>query len=277
MTCRLQLFHLRILGAWLEIYGSDPMKALVIARYCWLEALRTRYLWLLVGILVVIFIASLFFRSIAITETHRIQLGIFSSFSRLGLVMLVALHVASTTVRQFTDKETDLLLASNLTRTTYLLGRYLGYCAICVATAALAGLAIALQQPVGSTLAWSISFALELMLIAAMTLFFVVSIVQIAPALIFVIAFYLLSRSISALQLVSHSPVFPVADTWAELGQRSVDAIALFLPHLDQFTQTQWLLSAAAVPRLLAVEAQAGAYILLLLAAAMFDLHRKEI
>ena len=253
------------------------MKAIVIARYCCLEAVRTRYLWLLIGILLFTLIAGLFFRSIAITETHRIQLGIFSSFSRLGLVLLVALHVASTTVRQFTDKETELVLALNLTRSEYLAGRFLGYCGVCIASAAAAGTLAALQQPEGHAFAWSISLAIELILIAALTLFFVVSIVQIAPALIFVIAFYLLSRSITALQLISQSPLFSVTDTWTQVSRWSIDFVALFLPRLDEFTQARWLFESDSSPQLLPNLAQAGAYIGLLMGASLFDLHRKEL
>lgn len=253
------------------------MKALVIARYCCLEAIRTRYPWLLVGILFTCVLVSVFFRAIAITESDRIQLSLFATFSRIALVLLMALHVASTMARQFTDKETDFVLALDLTRLQYLAGRYLGYCAVAAATALSAGLVLLAYGPQANALAWSASIALELMLIAAMTMFFVVSIVQIASALIFVIAFYLLARSIAALQLLSHSPVFSNTDIWTVLGQKAVDGIALILPRLDLFSQSSWLIEGSRAPELTTIFLQACAYIGMLFAASVFDLQRKEL
>lgn len=253
------------------------MKALTIARYGWLEAIRTRYLWSLIGILLVLLTASFFIRSIAITESARMQLGVFAALARGASVLLIALHVAGTSVRQFHDKETDLLFALDLTRTQYLVGRFLGYAAVSLLSAVLVGAVVAGLGAPAHLLAWCLSLALELMLISALTLFFIVTFVQIVPAVLFVCAFYLLARSLSALQLISHSPVFSGGDGFTGLGQQAVDGVAWVLPRLDQFTATVWLLEANAPVALGSVALQATLYIGLLLAAALFDLHRREL
>lgn len=253
------------------------MKALTIARYCWLEAIRTKYVWSLIGILLVLLTASFFVRSIAITESVRMQLGVFAALARFASVLLITLHVASTSVRQFQDKETDLLFALDLTRTQYLLGRFAGYAAVCLASAAIAGLC-ALGLGAGmAALPWALSLGIELMLVAALTLFFVVSFVHIVRAVIFVCGFYLLARTISALQLISHSPLFATGDSATAIGQHAVDAVAWLLPRLDQFTVTGWLLDAPATYGLGPPALQATVYIALILAAALFDLHRREL
>ncbi|MFN0318316.1 MAG: ABC transporter permease [Burkholderiales bacterium] len=253
------------------------MKALTIARFCLLEALRTRYLWLLLGMLLLLLAATFFLRSLAITESARIQLGVFAAFARIASVFLVTLHVAGTLVRQFNDKETELLFALNLTRRDYLLGRFLGYAGVSVLTALIVSLAIAMLGPDTHLFAWGSTLALELMLTSAVTLFFVVSFVQIAPAVLFVASFYLLARSVSALQLISHSPLFSLGDTTTALGQKAMDLLALFLPRLDDFAQTGWLLQPDIAPALGGVLMQAGVYICLILGAGLFDLQRKEL
>ncbi|MSQ59677.1 MAG: ABC transporter permease [Betaproteobacteria bacterium] len=253
------------------------MKALTIARYCLLEAFRTRYLWWLFGMLLVLLSATFFLRSLAVTESARIQLGVFAAFARIGSVFIITLHVSGTLIRQFNDKETELLFALNLTRADYLLGRFLGYAGVSVLTAFVVALFVAMLGPDANLLAWGGSLAFELMLTSAVTLFFVVSFVQIAPAVLFVASFYLLARSISALQLISHSPLLGV-DSFAKVfGQKAMDFMALLLPRLDDFTQTGWLLEPVATPALGSMALQAGAYLCLILGAGLFDLQRKEL
>ena len=253
------------------------MKALTIARFCLLEALRTRYLWLLFGMLLMLLAATFFLRAIAVTESARIQLGVFAASARIASVFLITLHVAGTLVRQFNDKETELLFALDLTRRDYLLGRFLGYAGVCALTAFIVTLSIAMLGPEARLVAWGGSFALELMLTSAVTLFFVVSFVQIAPAVLFVASFYLLARSVSALQLISHSPLFSEGDFATAFGQKAMDLLALLLPRLDDFAQTEWLLGSDVTPPLGSVILQAGTYVGLLLGASLFDLQRKEL
>lgn len=253
------------------------MKVLTIARHAWLEAIRTRYLWSLIGMMLVLLTASYFVRSLAITESARMQVGVFAALARAAGVLLVALHVAGTTARQFHDKETDLLFALDLTRSQFLVGRFLGYVLVCALSAGIIGACVALLGAPGHWLAWVVSLWLELVLVAALALFFMVTFVQIVPAVLFVCAFYLLARSITALQLVSRSPLLSGGDSVTGWGQGILDGLALLLPRLDRFTATRWLMDPDAGAALGAVLWQAPVYVAVLLAAALFDLQRREL
>ena len=79
------------------------------------------------------------------------------------------------------------------------------------------------------------------MLIAALTLFCVITFAQIMPAVSFVAAFYLLARSISAIRLLARIAAART-DEWTQRAVAwLVDGLALLLPDLDRFTCTAWL------------------------------------
>ena len=63
-----------------------------------------------------------------------------------------------------------------------------------------------------------------------------------------------------------------------DFGASLANAIALALPRLDAFAQTAWLTQSTATSLSAgAATAQAAIYVGLLLAAAMFDLHRRNL
>src|SRR6185295_2511578 len=94
----------------------------------------------------------------------------------------------------------------------YYLGRFAGFALLAVGLALLAGAAMLLVVRSPALFSWTVSLALELVLIAALALFCVITFVQIMPAISFVGAFYLLARGISAVRLLSDSPLLSPAE-----------------------------------------------------------------
>ena len=97
--------------------------------------------------------ASLFVQHIAIAETTRMQSGFLAASLRLLTVFVLSLHVAASMVREFNDKGVELLLALDLPRAGYYLGRFAGFAAIAGALALLAG-AVMLIVIQSSAVAW---------------------------------------------------------------------------------------------------------------------------
>jgi ABC-type transport system involved in multi-copper enzyme maturation permease subunit len=275
-------------------------KVLTIARFTLLEAVRTRLLWIVLVILALLFLGSEFVQHIAITETERMQIGFLAASARMAAVLILSLYLASSIVREFNDKVVDLLLSLALPRAGYYLGKFLGFVGIAVAIATLASLTIlaatlfdmasaklithsnagnisALVS--GATLAqWGVSLALELTLVAALTLFCVITFAQIMPAVSFVIAFYLLARSISAVRLLSTSQLLAPNDWNNRAIAHLVDALGWLLPDLDRFTSTAWLLDhSATLSDLYLNVIQTLVYASLLLGAGLFDLYRRNL
>ena len=81
------------------------------ARYTLLEARRTRLPELAVAAIVLFVAASFFVQQIAITESTRVQAGIYASGMRLASVFIAGLYVLASIIREFNDKGLDVALA----------------------------------------------------------------------------------------------------------------------------------------------------------------------
>jgi hypothetical protein len=96
-------------------------------------------------------------------------------------------------------------------------------------------------------------------------------------ALSAVMGFYLLARSIAALQLIGQSGVASDSLSQKVVGG-VINAIALILPRLDQFTRTEWLAySVGSWATLAPLLVQTALYTALLTSAGLFDLYRKNL
>jgi hypothetical protein len=126
-------------------------------------------------------------------------------------------------------------------------------------------------------LAWAVSLAFECALVAAAALFFASALAQPAAALSATAALYLLARSIGAIQAIASGPLAE-ATLAGRAAQLAVDGVALLLPRLDAATRTAWLLyEAPAAAELAPALAAMAAYTLLLVAAGLFDLSRRNL
>jgi len=248
-----------------------------IARYTLLEALRTRLPALVLVTLCVLLLASFFVEAIAVTEGARFQTGFYASGVRLAGVFIAALCVLVSVAREFNDKGLEMLLALDLPRGHYILGKLAGFLAIACLIAAVASIPLAWLVAPQAVLQWALSLALELAIVAALALFCMITFNQLVPAASFVVAFYLLARSLTAIRLMGANPLTGADALSHQVIQYTVEALALVMPALDAWTQTAWLLDRYAAWSTMAQLAwQSVLYVVLLTAAAMFDLHRKN-
>jgi len=248
-----------------------------IARYTVLEAWRNRLIVLVVVVVALLTLLSLFARELAITESGRLQTAILASTLRVASVFLIALYILNGLTREFNDKVLELMLSLDLPRPGYLMGKFLGFAIVALAVAVIVTVPVAVLVPAHAALAWGCSLALELLIIAALSVFCITTFTQLLPAAAFVAAFYLLARSITAIQLMSGSSLLGGDGFGHKASAVLADALALALPRMDAFTQTAWLVNdAGAQIALLNIVLQTVVYVALLLAAAMFDLYRKN-
>ncbi|WP_256077134.1 ABC transporter permease [Massilia sp. YIM B04103] len=248
---------------------------LTIARYTLLEALRNRLLWVLAVIALAALGLSGFLHAVALTESRQLQAALLAALLRLSAVFLIATFVVTSMAREAHDKGSELLLALPLPRAAYLLGKLGGFCLLALLPALLFGALGLFFAPPAQAALWGTSLLCELWLVAGFALLCMFTLNHVLPALAATLGFYLLARSVAALQLIGqHSGA-------ADAGQRAIaagmDLLALVLPTLDRFTRSEWLVYHDGSWRQLAVVlGQTAVYLLLLAAAALFDLYRKE-
>jgi hypothetical protein len=248
-----------------------------ISRYTLLEAWRNRFPVLVLAVIAVLYVIGMFVRELAITESTQVQVGFVAASTRLAAVFVVALYVLQGLAREAQDKIAEIIFSLDLPRAIYVLGKFLAYATLCAVVSAICALPVVILAPGGGALAWGASLMLELWLIAAASVFCMATFSQLLPAATFVAGFYLLGRSITAIQLMSTSTL--AGNDWgAHAAAIIADSLSLLMPRLDAFTQTAWLLEARPVPITAgSMIAQMLIYVGLLLAAAMFDLYRRNV
>ena len=253
------------------------MSAATLARLVLLEARRGGLPWLALASIAIGAGLAAFLSEVALTESAALRASIVAAVLRACAVFLIASHVASSTIRELNDKGLELLLALPLSRTAQYCARLAGY-AGCAAL-----LAIAFSAPMlvwaspWAVALWGLSLACEAALVAAIALFFAMTLAQLVPAIAATLGLYLLARSMPAIQLIAAGPL--AEPTMAGQAARwSLDAIALLLPPIDAASRTEWLVYGAPSGSAYA-SALAGLalYALLVLAAGLFDFHRRNL
>jgi ABC-type transport system involved in multi-copper enzyme maturation permease subunit len=248
-----------------------------IAFYTLLESLRNRLIWLIALVALIGLGISGFLNELALTESGQIQVALLAAFLRFCSVFLLATFVVTSMVREFNEKGLQLTLALALPRAGYLFGKLTGFAVLALIPALLYGLLTAFFTAPAQAAMWTISLICELWIVVAFSLLCVFTFNQILAALSAVMAFYLLARSVSALQLIGHGPMIELTQS-QQVVNFIIDALAALMPHLDQFTRTEWLAYhtgtwAQLAPLLL----QSAVYLALLTGATLFDFYRKNI
>jgi ABC-type transport system involved in multi-copper enzyme maturation permease subunit len=245
-----------------------------LARATLLEAVRNRLLWLTAILVVAAFALTRFLNQVAIAETREIQVALLAAPLRVGAVFILAVFVVTSMVRESNDKVTELLLSLPAPRSSYFFGKFFGYASVAVILALLCALPLAPFAGLPGLALWTVSLVCELLIVTAMSLFCVLSLAQVLPALAAVSGFYLLSRSMTAIQMIAGASLNGQTLT-DHMVSTVVALIALLLPALDGMTQTTWLVGGA-FGNAFAVFGQTAIYLILICAAALFDLYRKS-
>jgi len=249
----------------------------VIARFTLLEALRNRLFWLLIIILIAAVSFSGFIGALAITESVQAQAAFLGALLRVSAVIVVSLFVISSGVRELNDKGTEFVLALAIPRASYYFGKLLGFSFFAFLAAGLFALGLIPDVPLAQVFYWAVSLGCELLLVTAFSLLCLVTFRQITVALSAVLAFYLLSRTVAAIQLIGRGPLADPGSLSQQLMNGLVDTVAFVLPGLDRFTASEWLVyHTGGWHDLTFIAGQTVVYLLLLSGAALFDLYRRS-
>jgi hypothetical protein len=246
-----------------------------LARLVLLEARRGALPWLAAAAVALSLGLALFLSQVALTESRALQAAIVAALLRACAVFLIAAHVAASVLREINDKGLELMLSLPLGRSAQYAGRFFGFAACGIALALFFALPLLFWSPAPAVAYWAGSLALETALMAAATLFFAMSLGQLLPAIAASAGFYLLARTMAAIQAIASGPLRDESPA-DRVARWAVDAVALLFPRLDSVTRSEWLLYGAPAPS--AYAAAVGGlvvYASLLIAAGLFDFHRR--
>ena len=251
---------------------------LIISKYTLLEAINNRLLWLVVVILVSAFGLVQFIGDLAVTDQKEIQLTFLASFLRYSGIVLIAIVVVSANTRELQDKTLELILALAISRSSYYLGKLIGFSILCLIMSVMFSGLLLLYANADAVVIWSVSYLLELILVASLSLLMLFSFRQIPAALSAVFLFYVLAKNISSIILIAKGPLVATEGIGQQFIEGFFNALNWLLPDLDKYSQTAWLVYGdIANADLSSIFLQSIIYIPLLSAVALIDFYRKNI
>lgn len=250
--------------------------AATIAYYVLVEALRSGLPWLAAGCALAALGLAGFLSHVAITEGAQLLASVAAALLRAGAVFLISAHVVTSIAREANDKGLELALSLPISRHAWYLGKLLGFAASGALLAGMFAAPLLAWAAAANVAGWGVSLAAELALVAAAALFFASALTQPAAAIAATLGFYLLARAIPAIQAIAAGPL-SAGVSGADAARWTVDALAIVLPRLDAVTRADWLLYGmpAAADWATALGGLA-IYLLLLVAAGLFDLSRRN-
>ncbi len=251
---------------------------ITIGVFTFVEAVRSRLLWVMLALALAGFALAEFLGSIAITEDRAIQVGVLSAGWRIVSVFLIGLAVISSLAREAADKGMDLLFSFPMHRAAYYFGKLAGFAALAALAAIVAVPLLLMYAPLPAVLLWMVSLFCELLLIICLSLFLVFTFSQVTVAVSGLMGIYVLARSIESFQLMARGPFFDSSSFADQFVALFMQSLAYLLPSLSLFARADWLIDPASSDgALLGVLVQTVIYATLISAAALFDLYRKSL
>jgi len=123
---------------------------------------------------------------------------------------------------------------------------------------------------------WGLSFLAESLIIVALSLFSALIMQSAVVSVISGLGFYILARMVGFF-LATVQARLMFKGLWVNIfAKDTVEGVAIFMPRLDFFGKTEWLLYGLKVGEWRLFALQAVIYLPLLLAAAMVDFNKKQ-
>lgn len=251
---------------------------ITIAGFTVLEAIKSRIIWLLIAGLISLFSLTEFIGYVTITESLPFKSALLGASLRILAVMVMALFVTTSMLRELNDKGLELVLSLPVPRAVYYLGKLLGFVVVALGVAMIVGLGLVLYVPTAPLTIWSVSLACELIIVVAFGLLSLVSFNQMTSAMSAVLVFYLLARSVNAVRLMGTGPLVDPDSQAQAIIRQVIDILAYVLPSLDRYTLSEWLVYHGVDWMALAfIAGQTLIYTALLSLAGLFDLYRRNL
>lgn len=221
-----------------------------LVKYVLLSAVRDKIVTSLLLIIALSLSISVFLGSSAVTEKDEF-ISVYSAggirvAAVIGLILFIIFYIR----RSFESRDIDYLLSRPISRLSFVLSHILAFSIIALIFAVIGSLAVypfvAGIDGNGLPL-WSLSLAVEFIIMACAAMFFSMVIASAAASAIVTLAFYTLARLIGQLINISATGKAITSENQnkMEAAGHLMEAVSLFIPRLDLMGQTSWLIYGA--------------------------------
>jgi ABC-type transport system involved in multi-copper enzyme maturation permease subunit len=257
---------------------ENPMFCWPLVNYVLMAALRDRVLLATVILAGVAVAMSMFVGSAAVVEKTQFVTVFAAGSLRLLCVAAIVLFTAFFIRRSFDQRDVEFLLTRPLSRASFIVAHALAIAVIGVVLAIVAAVAMVLITSLSSLQAfplWGVSLALETMVMGFVALFFGMVLSSATTSALFAMAFYVLGRMMG--QVLSQIETHVAAFKFSGVMEFVMQIVSVIVPRFDLMTQTSWLIYGPQGHEGFAfLFAQAGAFGLLVVSAAIIDLVRRQ-
>ncbi|MGD2054198.1 MAG: ABC transporter permease, partial [Gammaproteobacteria bacterium] len=143
-------------------------KIFTISKFTIIEAVRNRLLWLSLLVVAISFGLVEFIGELAIAEHRVTQVALLAAFLRLSAVVIVTMFVVSSSVRELQDKTLEMILAMPLHRSSYYVGKLIGFLQVSMIIALVFSVLLLLYASSDQVLIWGLSLFFELFIVVAL-------------------------------------------------------------------------------------------------------------
>jgi ABC-type transport system involved in multi-copper enzyme maturation permease subunit len=249
---------------------------LTLAWITYREALYGKLLWVCLAGMVALAGFADFFGEVVITGAVELQAGLVAWGLRwLGAIALI-LFCVNSVVREANDKITEMNLALPLRREVIYLGKLCGLLLLAFSFALMSALAESLFAPVGVSALWAGSLFLELTILCSFTLWMVTSTGAAVGSVLLALSFYVLSRAMQGIEAMAGGPFFHPDSAYDHFMAGAVKVLGWIMPPLYEYASADWLVNGVFNGDLFLQSASSAVYVVMLVAAAMIELYRKQ-
>lgn len=252
-----------------------------IIRYVLLTAFRDRLFLVLILGLAIAAGLSHFLAKTSMIEVDQMRTVLAAGVTRiilvLGMIVFVAFHIR----HAFETREIDVILSRPISRAAMVQAFWTGFAGVStllvVAGAVIVFLSGSREAGPGFFL-WAGSLLLEIWLVIAIALFTSLLMRSAVASVLVCLGFYVFARMAGYFLLTMHSRLLFHEAVNNMIAKGVVRGLALFVPRLDFFADTSWLVyevkNISHTFELFFV--QAAVYIPLLILAAIIDFRRRQ-
>jgi len=241
--------------------------------WVFLTALRDR---LFGGLFVMLALAtgiSMVLGSSALTERMEMAVSFAAGAGRLILVFGLTIFIAFHIQRMFETREVEAVLSRALSRLQFVFAYWLGFAVLGLFMSAIfAAIILSFSGISSGSLLWAATLMAESTIVVAMAIFAGLMLERATSTVLFTIGFYVFARLAGFFIGIREN----IAEGGSSIVNRILDGVILFIPRLDLFAQTRWLIYEPVANEAAYSAVQALLFLCVILTAAMYDLSRKE-